>query len=476
MKVNYIKGSVLGVIVVFGLQSCQVTNRYKAPEIDTTGLYREMSLQDTTTIADIPWNQYFKDPLLQSYIGEALQSNYNMLIASERINQAEAALGMARAAYFPELALSAQVNQRRLSSADPLTGMPKDKNTLGYHTENYSLGLVASWEIDVWGKLNRQKRAKFADMLNSYAGKNLVQTSLISSVANTYYALMALDEKLRVTEDMIVLMQDNLLTMEALKEGGLTTGAGVEQTRAALHNVLTTVPDLKSSIRQLENALSVMMGKKPGRIERSSLNKQDVPSQLAYGIPMQMLAKRPDVQQAEFSFRSAFELTNVAQASFYPAITLTSGTIGYATTNTLSQFFKPENLIANIIGGLTQPIFARKKLITQLKVAKAEQKAALYRFEQAVLMAGQEVSDIMNVYESSMQKNNNRHIQVDALKKAVEYNQELISAGKATYLEVITAQQALLQAQLDQANDRLQQLQATSDLYRALGGGVYQVQ
>lgn len=473
MKTRYFKGSLLlCFIAVLGLQSCQVTNRYKTPEINTDNLYRGNNQTDTTTIADIPWSEYFKDNYLKSYIQKALDNNYDMLIVQQRIKQAEAALGMARAAYFPDLALSAQVNQSRLSNASPTTGQPKDKNVLGYHKEAYSLGLVASWELDIWGKLNRTKRAKYADMLNSYAGKNLLQTSLIASVANTYYSLVALDENLSVTEDMIVLLEDNLKTMEALKEGGMANAAGVEQSRAALHKVKASVPDLKSSIYQLENALCVMMGEHPSSIQRGQLDNQYIPRTIAYGVPAQLLAKRPDVLQAEFQFRSAFEMTNVAQASFYPSVTLTTGMIGFSTMNSLSQFFKPENIIANIIGGLTQPLFAKKKLLTQLKVAKAEQQAALYGFEKAVLTAGQEVSDILNTYKNALDKDLDRETQVGAYKKAVEYSIELLQAGEANYLEVISAQQGLLQAQLDQNSDKLQQLQATSNLYRALGGGV----
>ncbi len=473
MKNRKINGFVLsGLIALTGLSSCQVMNRYKSPEIDSENLYRDEQPVDTNTIANIPWQEYFQDPFLQSYIQEALTHNYDMLIVQERIKQAEAALGMARAAYFPELALTAQANQTRLSSADPLTGAPRERNSLAYHTEKYSLGIVASWELDLWGKMNRQSRAKYAQMLNSYAGRNLMQTSLVSNVANTYYSLLALDEQLAVTNHMILLMEENLETTEALLEAGSATGAAVEQMRAALSSTKTSIPDLESSIRQLENAICVMLGRKPGRIVRSSIASQKVPANLSHGVPAQMLARRPDVNQAELEFRSAFELTNAARASFYPSVTLSTGLIGYSTTNGLSQFFKPENLFANIVGGMTQPLFARKQLLTQLKVAKSDQQIALLNFEKTVLTAGQEVSDVLDTYESSVKKNADRGIQVESLTKAVSYTQELLKAGEVTYLEVLSAQQGLLEAQLNQVSDKLQQLQASSDLYRALGGGI----
>lgn len=471
---NCIKGLVLtGFITLIGFSSCQVVNRYKSPQVDSEDLFRDENPVDTTTIASIPWYEFFSDVFLQTYIHEALGNNYDMLIAQERIKQAEAVLGMARAAYFPDIALSAQVNQTRLSNADPLTGASKEKNNLAYHTENYTLGIVASWELDIWGKMNRQSRAKYAQMLNSYAGRNLIQTSLIANISNTYYSLLALDEQLRVTNDMIVLMEENLVTMEAMKEAGMTNGAAVEQTRAALASTKTSIPELENNIKQLENALCTLLGRKPGAIARTTLEIQIVPQSIKHGIPAQMLAYRPDVNQAELEFRSAFELTQVARASFYPSINLSSGLIGYSTTNGLSHFFKPENLFASIAGGLVQPLFARKQLNTQLKVAKSDQQIALLNFEKTVLHAGQEVSDILSTYETSLRKNEDRRIQVESLTKAVDYTQELFKADEATYLEVLSAQQGLLEAQLNLIGDKLQQLQATSDLYRALGGGTH---
>lgn len=466
MKKKRIKGIILsGLIALIGLSSCQVMNKYKTPDIDSENLFRDKNSSDTTTIANIAWNEYFSDPFLQSYIEEGLNTNYDMLIATERIKQAEANLGMAKAAYFPDVALSGQVQHNRNSNG------AKGKDVLGYHSTDYSLGIAVTWEADIWGKLNRQSRSKYAEMLNSYAGRNLVRTSLIANIANTYYSLLALDEQLKVTVEMVKLMEENLITTEALKEAGKANGAAVEQTKASLHSVKISIPDLENNIRQLENSMCVMLGRKPGTVSRTSLNRQNVPTQLSYGVPMQMLARRPDVQQAELSFRSAFELTHAAKANFYPSIKLTSGTIGYAN-NTLSNFFKPENIFASIIGGLTQPIFAKKQLTTQYKIAKYEQQATLLTFEKTVLEAGQEVSDIMNTYESSLKKTQDRNIQVESLVKSVSYTQELLKAGEANYLEVLTAQQGLLEAQLNQVSDKLEQLQAVSNLYRALGGGI----
>lgn len=465
---KYTKGAVLlGVILSIGFSSCQIVNKYKAPEVDAEGLFRGENPTDTTTIANIPWREYFTDPVLQSLIDEGLNNNYDMRVVAERIKQAEAALGMARAAYFPSVALSGSATHNRFS----VDGNGQNKDVLGYHNTNYSLGIAATWELDVWGKLNRQSRSKYADMLNSYEGRNLIQTSLIANIANTYYSLLALDEQLQVTKDMIGLMEESVAAVEALMESGDQNRASLGQTEASLYSAQVSIPDLENNIRQLENSICLMLGRKPGSITRTSLKQQNVPTELAHGIPFQMLAKRPDVRQAELTFRSNFELTNAARASFYPSITLNTGSfVGYGA-NSLSGFFKPENLAASIIGGITQPIFAKKQLITQLKVAKAEEQASLLTFEKTVLAAAKEVSDIIYTYQTSMSKNSVREQQVNTLTLAVSDTQELLIGGYANYLEVINAQQSLLQARLNQVNDKLQQLQACSDLYRALGGG-----
>lgn len=467
MNNRYIKGAILlGLTASIGLTSCQVVNKYKSPEVDTQDLYGNNVSTDTTTIANLSWREYFQDPLLQALIEEGLEKNYDLQIAYTKIQQAEANLGMARAAYFPSVALVGQVNQSRNSNGN------RGRNSLGYHTETYTLGVSTSWELDVWGKLNRQSRASYAQFLASEAYRDLIQTSLIANIATSYYSLVALDEQLRVTKETVGLLTESAETMEALKEAGLLTGAAVEQSKALLYGTQVSIPSLEIQIKQLENSLCVLLGRKPEEITRNSLNKQGVPSSLAYGVPAQMLARRPDVRQAELGFRSAFELTNVAQASFYPSISLTTGLLGYASQNTLAQFFKPENLFANIIGGLTQPIFAKKQLITQLKVAKAQQQEALLTFEKTVLGAGSEVSNILYTYQASLSKDATRSKQIGSLGTAVYYTQELLKAGEANYTEVLTAEQNLLQAQLGQVSDKLEQLQATVNLYKALGGGV----
>lgn len=466
MKNKYIKGIVLlGLTASMGLTSCQVTNRYKSPEVNTDSLFRDRPSTDTVTIANMTWCEYFKDPVLQELIEEGLQNNFDLQIAVTRIQQAEANLGMAKAAYFPDVSLVGQAEHSR--SSNGVDG----KDVLGYHSTTYTLGVSTSWELDVWGKLNRQSKAKYAQFLNSHAYHNLIKTSLVANIATSYYSLLALDEQLKITKETVILLEESTTTMQALMEAGMLNGASVEQSKSLLYSTRVTIPDLESQIRQMENSISTLLGRKPGHVVRATISDQMIVSRLAYGVPAQLLAKRPDVQQAELGFRSAFELTHAARAAFYPSITLTSGMIGYGA-NSLSNFFKPENIFASIIGGLTQPIFAKKQLTGNLKIAKAQQQEALLTFEKTVLSAGEEVSNILYSYESSISKNEIRESQISSLNKAVDFTQELLKAGEANYTEVLTAEQNLLQAQLGQVSDKLEQLQCSVDLYKALGGGI----
>ncbi|WP_080903801.1 efflux transporter outer membrane subunit [Parabacteroides sp. Marseille-P3160] len=462
IKKHYKGILLLGLVALVGLSSCQIVNKYKSPEVDMTGLYREEEPTDTTTIASIPWREYFRDPQLQLLIEEGLQSNFDLRIAYTRIQQAEANLSMARASYFPNIALSGQTQQGWLSSGS------RGKDVLGYHTTDiYGLGVVVTWEADLWGKLNRQHRAQYAQFLASHTYRNLIQTSLIANIATSYYSLLALDEQLRVVKETVGLLEESARTMQALKEAGFQNAAAVEQSYALLYDTQITIPDLEDQIRQLENTLSVMLGRKPGPIARQSIEAQHVPDELAHGVPVQMLAKRPDVLQAELAFRSAFELTNAARASFYPQVTLNTGTnFGFVGG------FNPENLILNILGSITQPLFAQNKLTANLKIAKAQQQEALYNFQSTILTAGKEVSDIMFGFKASVSKNEIRTKQVTSLSKSVDYTKKLLIANEANYLEVIQAEQSYLQARLGQVNDKLEQLQYGVNLYRALGGGI----
>jgi len=466
--INAAKVVIVAGLFSAGISSCQVMNKYRSPEVDVTDLYRDASNNgDTTTIATIPWQSYFTDASLHELIEEGLHENFDLRVACLRIQQAEASLQIARAAYFPLIGLAGQVTHTQTSVQ---YGSPT--NTLGYGSNQYRLGVVAQWEVDLWGKINRQERVRRAQYLNSIEYKRLLHTSLVANIATTYYTLVALDEQLRITRDAIGLLQESAASMQDMMDAGMLTAAAVEQSRALLLSTQVSVPALEQSIYKLENSLCVMLGRKPGAIRRQAFASWQAPeTPLPYGVPARMLALRPDVRSAELQLRAAFELRHMAQASLYPSITLASGSMmGYGAAS-LTNFFQPENLLANIIGGLTQPLFAGNQLRAQVSVTKLQEEEALLNFQKTTLTAAREVSDILFTYAKALEKTAYRTAQTEALQKSVYYTQELLRAGEATYLEVLNAQQNYLNARLATVNDDLEKTQAVIDLYRALGGG-----
>lgn len=444
------------------LASC-VTSKYETPNIIDNKLYRDSNSTDSTSIADISWKNYFQDSTLQSLIDEGLKNNYDLQIATARIKQTEANLSSAKLSQLPTLDLGAQYTSSKLNDVQG--------NGITTHSDVFQLSASASWELDIWGKLNSNKKSALATYLQSEAYKRVVQTSLVANIASNYYSLLALDKQLEITNSTIELLKENVVTMQYLKDADITTGAAVEQSKALLYSTQVTVPDLEKSIREMENSICLLLGREPGRIERTTIAQQPIPTELKYGVPAQLLSKRPDVQMYEYAYRAAFENTNISKASLYPSLTIT-GAAGYSTLNNLDHFFDYSSLFANVVGGLTQPIFNQKKLRNQLKMNQAKQEEALINFKNSVLNAGNEVSNALFAYTSAKSKDMNRGLQVESLIKSVDYTKELLAYSNANYTEVLDAEENLLSAQLNQVNDKLQQLKASVDLYRALGGGV----
>lgn len=455
-------------IIAVGFVSCrnykELTN---VPQPDIKNIVRDAveNSSDTTSLTNIPWRTYFPDTKLQTLMAEGLDRSYNMQVAITRIQQAEAGLYMSKSALLPSVSAAARIDHTRISSGS------RGTDVFGYASNVNSLGLTTSWEADLWGKLNSQTKSKYAAYLNTLEYKKLIQTTLISSVAKSYYSLMALDEQLRITKETIVLLQKSTETLQALKDAGQTTAAGVEQSKALLYNTQLSVFDLESKIRQQENAICVLIGRTPGAIDRASINDQIIPITMNGNVSLHTLANRPDVKQAEYSLQSAYALTDAAKAAFYPSFSISTLSVGFAAGG-FSEFFSPASLAAEIIAGITQPIFSRGQLKGNLKITQAQQEEALLTFTNTLLVAGQEVSDIMYTYKSLVSKNEWRDKQLESLIKSVDYTQDLLNAGEANYTEVLSAQKDLLSAQLSKVNDKLDQLTQSVSLYKALGGGV----
>ncbi|MDB5159222.1 MAG: rane protein [Mucilaginibacter sp.] len=441
------------------LSACHVTRRYQQPSPGNTKLFRDNNSADTNSIARLHWNQVFTDTLLQQLINEGIRNNIDLQKAYSVTRQAQAYFAQSKLAFYPSLDADAGVSISGSSNPNNFTNTSNNRV--------YSAELTASWEADIWGKLKSAKQAQLASLLQSAANARAVQTALIADIANNYYNLMALDQQLTITEESVKNWQTTVNTMKSLKNADVVTGAAIVQSEASKYAVQVTIPDLKQSIWQSENMINLLLGRVPGPITRSKIDAQQPLKVLTPGIPAQMLANRPDVMAAEYGFRNAYELTNVARTYFYPAITLT-GSGGYSS---YFSFFGVGSLIGNLTAGLTQPIFNKGTNKARLAAAQEQQQQALLSFRYTVLNAGQEVSNVLMSYQTAEEKATTRISQLDNLGKAVNYTQQLVRYGSANYTEVLTAQQSLLSAQLNSVNDRLQQLQAIVYLYRALGGG-----
>jgi len=445
-------------MAILVVASCKVTeDRKLTTRLVDTKLYRDVNTTDTTTIADIPWKQMFRDSLLQQLIQEGIDHNLDLKIAVDRIKQAQANMNQSRAALFPSLAVNA---------SGPLVNSSNLSGTLSL----YQLYGSASWEADIWGKLRRTKRAALAALLQSEAYKRAVQTQLVAEIATDYYALMAYDAQLQVTLKTVENRELDVEIMKKLKESDVVTGASVVQSEANRYSVEVTIPDLKQSIRITENTLSILLDRNPGAIVRDSLKNQQVWTGLQTGVPVQLLANRPDVQQAEYQLRYYFELTGAAKTYFYPTLTITAEG-GYANGN-ISKLFSPSSLFGQVLAGLVQPIFNHGLNLQRLRVAQAQEEESLDTFKKTLLNAGLEVSNALSSYQAATDKLKIRDQQITFLQKSVDFTKELLKYSAHTnYTDVLTSEQSLLAAQLNSVSDKVQQLQAVIALYRSLGGG-----
>jgi multidrug efflux system outer membrane protein len=442
--------------------ACRVIHPYQPPAAVSKDLFRGGTGGDSNSIATIPWHTYFRDTLLQKLMTEGVKHNTDLRVAIERVMIARAGLQQRKAAFLPEWSVSAGVKPARLAYTQ---GFGFVKNVT-----QYDLAMNASWEADVWGKLGSAKRMALAGLLQQEATGRAVQTRLIADIAANYYQLLALDDQLAILEKTVANRSDDVATMKLLQTSDVVNGAAVVQSEANYYGAVLAIPGLKKRMRETENALSVLLGRSPGAIVRGSFGQQSLPPDLNTGIAAQLLANRPDVAAAELAFRGASENTNVARTYFYPTLRITAA--GGFSSFDLSNFFSNANIFGNVAAGLLQPIYNMGINKARLKTAMAEQHMALYHFQQSLLNAGREVSDALYAYQTVEDRSANRLLQLQALEKSVDFTKTLLQHTSTTnYTDVLTSEQQLLSAQLEQVNDRMEQWMAVISLYYALGGG-----
>ena len=451
------KRIIIGLLLLTGLSGCHIYRTYERPELSgVDSLYRVPAMtEDTMSLADFSWKELFTDTVLQQLIEKGIANNTDLNIARLKVREAEALLTSSKLAYLPSVSLTPQGTIKSIEGNSP--------------TKTYNLAASADWELDIFGRLTNAKREAKAVLEQSQAYKQAVQTQLIATIANSYYTLLMLDKQLDISRRTAEIWAENLRVMKALKKAGQTTEMAVAQIEASKLSVDTSLLSLEQQITEVENSLSSLLGVVPQRIDRSTLDMQSFPDTLSVGVPLQLLQRRPDVRQSEAALAEAFYTTNRAYSAFYPAITL-SGSAGW--TNAAGAIISnPGEWLFSAVGALVQPLFNRGQNIANLKVAKARQEEALLTFRQTLLNAGTEVNDALLQWQVARRRLDLDRQQIISLQSAVRSSELLMRHSSQNYLEVLTARQTLLDAELSAVSDRFEEIQGVINLYHALGGG-----
>jgi NodT family efflux transporter outer membrane factor (OMF) lipoprotein len=452
-------------VSALSLQSCFVAKTYNRPQVkETENLFRTDALPaDSLSMAEVSWKEMFTDPYLVKYIDEGLANNIDIRVAIQQMLSAEAYQKQGKAGYFPTLSAGATATHQELARNSQFGSF------FNGAIDQYAVTADLSWEADIWGKIRSNKRAFEASYLQSVAAHQAVKTRLIADISSTYYQLLSSDAQLKITKRSVAVRDTSVVTIQALKDAGYVSQVAVDQNSALYNNARALQVDLEAAIFKTENTLSILLGKEPQEYQRGVLDNQTLDTELKVGVPSSLLRNRPDVIAAEYNLIQAFELTNVAQSNFYPSLTLTAR--GGFQSLDFEKLFSANSLFATLVGGLAQPIFNRRQIKTQKEVALAQQEQALLQFKKSLLIAGKEVSDALYTYKAETKKFEFRTLEVEALRNAESNSNELLINGYATYLDLLTARQSALSAELNVIDSKLQQLLSVVDLYEALGGG-----
>ena len=444
------------------LASCGLYNKYERPEVNTQGLVRDpvsltdtLAVADTTSFGNLPWRTVFTDPQLQTLIQQGLDKNADLLNAALNVKMLQAQLAVAKLAFLPNITLSPQGT---LSSFD---GSKTSKT--------YQLPVTASWSVDLFGNLLSVKRNAQMQLLASKDYQTAVKTNVISGIANLYYTLLMLDRQQEILDEMASLTKETWDMMALQMKFGRARSTSVQSAEASYYSVLAQSADMKRQIREMENSLSLLIGQPGQQIPRGKLYDQMLPTEFSTGVSLQLLSNRPDVHATEMKLASCFHNVQTARSRFYPSIRI-SGT-GAFTNSAGAAVINPGKWLLSAVGSLTQPIFANGQLIAGLKVAKAQQEQAFNDWQNLVFKAGNEVSNALVSYNTYAERSQLDSKQTELYRKNVEDTRQLYMSSGSSYLEVISAQANLLNAEISKVTDDFYKMQAVVSLYSALGGG-----
>ncbi len=445
------------------LSSCGLYNKYERPDVNTTGLIRDIVI-DTDTLqvngdenfGNLPWREVFTDPQLQGLIEKALENNTDLRNAALNVKMMEDMLKVAKLAYIPGVALAPSGTISRVQMDGAST------------SKTYTLPVSASWNVDLFGNILSQKRSAQMQLLATKDYQVAVKTNIICGIANLYYTLMMLDEQLAIVTDMEALVKETWDMMKLQMDLGRARSTSVQSAEASYYSVQAQAIDLKRQIREMENSMSLLLNEAGHKIERGKFYNQSLPQKFSTGVGIQLLSNRADVHAAEMALAQCFYDVETARSKFYPNITIT-GTAAF--TNNLGTIINPGKWLLSAVGSLTQPIFQHGAIVAGLRVAKAKQEQAFNTWQNAILKAGNEVSNALLLYNSSEEKSQLEGKQVEVLTKNVNDTKQLYTSKGSTYLEVIQAETSLLNARISKVSDDFSKMQAVVNLYQALGGG-----
>ena len=444
------------------LSSCGLYNKYERPEVDTKGLVRDtVSLTDTLAVADtasfgnLPWRSVFTDPQLQALIQQGLDNNPDLLNAALNVHMVSEALKVAKLAFLPSVALSPQGTLQSFDGAAA--------------TKSYSLPVTASWNVDLFGNLLSQKRSAQMQLIATKDYQTVVKCNIISGIANLYYTLLMLDRQVEIVTDMEGLTKETWEKMRFMHDNRVGyRSTAVQSAEAAYYQVQTQKIDLQRQIREIENSLSLLLGQPGQTIARGTFAGQYLPSEFATGVGIQMLTNRADVHSYEMALAQCFYDIETARSRFYPSITI-SGTAAFTNQNGMVN---PGKMLLQAVGSLVQPIFQHGQIVAGLKVAKDKYEQAFNDWQNSIYKAGNEVSNALSSYNAYADKVVLDGKRVAVLKQNVVDTKKLMeSSSNTTYLEVITAQSNLLNAEINEISDQFSKMQSVVNLYQALGGG-----
>ncbi|BAP33247.1 FusA/NodT family multidrug resistance protein [Chryseobacterium sp. StRB126] len=465
-----LKNIILTFAIALGSVSCVSKLAYTEPDLPLPEKFQYTATADTASIANLEWKQFFNDPILQGLIEKGIKNNYDLQIALKQVASSQEKLKQAKYMQYPDVGfgVAAQISK---PSKNSMNGQSLNLFLGQSHVEDYNAAFNLSWEADIWGKIKNQQEVSRMQYLQTYEGSKAIQTQVVAAIAQGYYNLLMLDKQLAIAKSNLELSSNTLMITQKMWESGDTTSLGVQQANAQKQATELLISQLEQNIAIQENALSILVGETPNKVNRTlEMSDTSLPQNIIAGLPAAMVSRRPDVRQKELVLLESNAMVGIAQADMYPALKITAN--GGVNSFRFDNWFQiPASLFGSVLGGITQPIFQKRQLKTDFEVAKIQREKNVLAFRQSVLNAVGEVSDALVSNENLKVQEQKATEQTTTLKDGIKSAQLLYRGGSANYLEVITAQGNSLQAELNLASIKRQRLSSIVDLYRALGGG-----